>query len=448
MTPRQREIFQEISRLDQPGEVLESLADKAGLLNPADFIRALGDHGLLTRDHTPKAGTVKNWFTSTTPPTHLETILKLFRKRQIIPDKPNSDVEKHLKLLYYGSRNLRERRAASSLEKTVERLINLDKRLGPHTGRLLTNSTQLDDYVERSELVKRLDGYIDETDDPLFTAQIFGKLFRLSHWNNRGLVEVKSDYFDLAEKLFQRLDGAADGAALQFALGYAELAYLAGDRDQTGNVINRTVPLLLTSDTAHTRQVGSGIIELAVGETDYTPRDFDHVLEQSGDRQAICLARASAERCKGCRLLDEGRLDDADQHFEQAERNLGAVRSPSAKRVQVAIYLRVLKTISLWRRHQEPTPDIRDRVSALIEETSQYDSKDTPLRASLLMIRLEIEQARSGKRLDDPPVSTEAFSLAWAITSLAERSVPGYCLFRMDELKDTVSRMLSTASRW
>lgn len=448
MTPRQRKIFQEISGMDHPGNVLETLAYEAGLLNPADFIMALDYHGLLTRDHTPKAETVKNWFESTTSPIYLETILKLFRKLDIIPDKRNSDVEKHLKLLYYGSRRLRERREGIGLEPTIERLVELDKRLGPHTGRLLTNSAELDAYVERSELIKRLDGYIEETDDPLYTAQLFGKLFRMSHWNNRGLVEVKAEYFDLAEKLFQRLDEFSDKAALTFAVGYAELAYLAGDWTNTHGVINRTVPLILESDTTHARHAATGIIEIALAETDHTPGDFDHVLEQSGDRQAVSLARAAAERCKACRILDTGRLEDADRHIEQAEHHLGDVRAPSAKARQVRLYIRVLKIISEWRRHREPTPDIQNRVSRLIDEIRQQLSHDTPLLASLLMIRLEIEQGRSGKTLDDPPVSIEALSMAWTINDLVETSVPGYCLFRMDKMKTSATRMLSRTYRW
>ena len=447
MPPSKKKIAKEISQIDNSGEALERLAAHAGYFTDRDLAKALSKKGKRHSANQLKPETVQNWFKGGKPTHNLGRLLDLFEEHGLLDSVPSDPTVRHIKFLLLASDRQIAHFVDGGLKTLVDQLLVKDKAWldGTKTGGIRwTHSAQAADIsIARRTLIDKVLEAIDRLDAIDDHADHIARLLRMQDWNDVQSLNLKVDYFEIAKAAILKIAEPEAHPAIALMSRFADLLFLDGKDAETDRLYVRISKSDQKFDDPKVNRLLRDKVDYVMLSTELEPDDVEPLFE-TGNKANDLYNKASAERCKGCRFIRQGNLDEGRTWLEKSRGTIGAIGTASVRSEMLLIYLDALALFADRQEEGTPIESIAQRANALLARVKDTEPDEKPLLAGLLSLKLEIRLKRLGIAAKDAAQDHQALILAIQINELLRVSIRNYCFFDLPSVHDDAKTILQS----
>lgn len=296
----------------------------------------------------------------------------------------------------------------------------------------------------RTYLISWLKDALRSDPNPDDHAKSMASLLHVREWNAPRLRKLKSDYNPIGLELHKRLDPHAPHT-LDLVLELVANTYLNDDKASAKALLwahrSRLMQPKTSADFQKADQASCYMVE--VGEQH--PDEMKLLLSDAGPRETA-MTLAKWFRCFACRLSTQGLHEPSKEALSTATEEMERAKGHPEYGF-VDAYIQAVFVMREWRETHKPTETLLEQVEVAERAIVDYVIEDSPIRAALSALKIEITLKRSeetGEPVDQSKI------LAWAgnAESMLRRSVPGYCLFSVPDLEPEMRAILDHPSEF
>lgn len=443
------EISKEIGQIDNLGEALEYLSTCAECGNATLLANALYHQDFCDPDNSIKGETISNWFKGNTKPGgHFEMLIVFFEKQGVLTNRRSDPSVRHLRLLLAANERQIARIVDGGIKALVDQLLSKDSAwiagFEQHGNGWHRTKQAREIDASRALLVQKLADKIDWLDEIDPYANDLARLLRMPHWNNARALELRVDYNDLSKAAIGKISDATARSNLLLMSRFADLLYLDNQTESSDTLyseIGEITPELADSDA---EKILRDKLDYLMFGTDLTPDDVSFLF-RTGNKRNDIYNKASAERCKGCRLMRKGRFDEGKVLIDKSRGTLSELSRWDSRSKMLQVYLDTLELLAESRERESDPPALSSRAGELIAQTKSNDPDDKPLLAGLLSIQLNACLQEVGLKAEEGYRNYDSLVIALQIDDLLDASIKSYCLFDLPQLHGNAKAIVSTA---
>ncbi len=443
-----KEIAQEIREIDNSGEALEYLSVLTGSANAQQLADSLAASGLFGRNQIIQPGTIRNWFRGGNPEKHFSCLMDFFEREGLLTNNRNDPVVLHINALLRAHPRVISRIADSTIKTIVAELRSHDRALLSDTRTGTSNQIlgrkEIALLHARQELIDRLLEKIGMAEEIEDHAEQIASLFYLPHWNDVEALKLKLDYAEIANAVLSKISDPTAHPNLMLMSRFASLLYLDGQSDRSSSLYSRIGAAAASVPDAKSERLLRGIVDYLMAETTLKPDDIAFLFK-TGNKGNDVYNKASAERCKGCRLMTEGQFDQARDLLRQSSETLSENEFFGDRFQMLRLYIDVLGFMADWYEGVLPLDRAEYLSQKLIERTKVQDKNEKPLLAGLLAVQLDAHARRLDLTSDQTAQDSRSLVLALQIEDLLKASVPNYCFFNLTQIRDKAESIVRVA---